>query len=227
MAKTKAKTAPVDVYEDIEKQLLENQKGGGDYWQPEVGRTKIRLIPFKSGTSNKVFVKEETHFYKDDDGKNVAVTCRGSDCPICDAVDDETISEKCKASVKFLCNAVIRGKDGEPDQLMICRLPKSVAMGSDKVTGLAEFCSKEGRNRYNLGDPMSLTKGRDFEIRRSGTGMKTRYEVVPAAKPTAVSFEGQPVDLTTKIRTPMDRPAMEKLVVGLKKGKRRHAAEDD
>lgn len=217
--KTAKRTGGGDVYATVEQELLQNQKGGGgDYWKPPEGRSKIRLIPFKSDGKPMVFVRTETHFFQDDGGQWMNVGCSGEDdCLLCAAVEAEEVSARCKQNVKYLCNVVVRGRDGDPDETKIAQLPATVYEGLSEKLKL--------RKELNLGDPLSLKAGRDFEIRRSGKKRNTRYEVIPTMKATSVEFEGEPIDLTTKVKTPLDEPALKKVISKLKKG--RHDTEED
>ncbi len=211
-----------DVYDRLEKQLAENQRGQGAYWSPQLGKSMVRLFPFDTPDGPTVFVKECSHFAVDEANPNRSVTCPGEDCPICEAVRDEEIGSRCRLSVKYLCNGIVRDIDSTGEDVQrIIRLPKTA------YERLSQLMSKAERTARNLGDPLSLTKGRDFQIVRSGVKLKTKYDAMPAATATPIGMDVNPVDLVTKLRAAPSEEELGLMVKKLKKAGARHSDDSE
>lgn len=120
-------------------------------------------------------------------GKPVAYVCMdktfGAECPICSAIgrgisassDDATVEllKDANAAQKYLFNVLHRSGD-KPNEVQV------MEVGTKIYDQILEFVAE-------YGDITDLKEGKDLIITREGTGMDTKYTVLPAGK-------HQPVD---------------------------------
>lgn len=155
------------------------------------GRNRYRLLA--GSRANGDFAHEfGQHFIKDASGAIQAVyLCTshtfGQQCPICDSIRaglavrpdaaTEELLKEAGASRTVLVNMLHR--DGkEPDRPMVFGLPNSVYEDMFKII---EQYWADGVNAIDLDE------GIDFIIERTGSGIGTRYSVMPAPKSTPVA----------------------------------------
>jgi len=201
------KTKGKSIY-DTEREALDQRKrsgGSSDYWKPGDGRSTIRPLTFMDDEGDeRLFVEDVRHWIDLGDDEKQVVQCGGSDCPIC-ALKNEVSKEiwgEIKPDKYMLVNVVHRegGEDGE-DCHKIAKLRKTA------YEQLADYLF----NSMVKQDPLSLTKGIDFKVVRSGTGFKTKYKVLPAQRTSkAGDFADSVVDLASSQRE-TDMEALEEL----------------
>lgn len=148
------------------------------------GKTRVRLI----ATEEKFWQDLGVHWIKTElSGKPVAVVgcadlVKDEPCPICAAIDkamkaatdDETVKlvKEWTTRKSVLVKAIIRdGADASPDPQILELTPSTFGT---IVSMIEEYGSEV--------DPLSPTEGMDFVITRSGKGLDTRYEPMPALK---------------------------------------------
>lgn len=148
------------------------------------GKTRVRLI----ATEEKFWQDLGVHWIKTEmNGKPVAVVgchdlVKDEPCPICAAIDkamkaatdDETVKlvKEWTTRKSVLVKAIIRdGADASPDPQILELTPSTFGT---IVSMIEEYGSEV--------DPLSPTEGMDFVITRSGKGLDTRYEPMPALK---------------------------------------------
>nr|WP_128083454.1 hypothetical protein [Methylobacterium sp. B34] len=148
------------------------------------GKTRVRII----ATEEKFWQDLGVHWIKTDlSGKPVAVVgchdlVKDEACPICAAIDkamkaatdDDTVKlvKEWTTRKSVLVKAIIRdGADASPDPQILELTPSTFGT---IVSMIEEYGSEV--------DPLSPTEGMDFVITRSGKGLDTRYEPMPALK---------------------------------------------
>jgi hypothetical protein len=153
------------------------------------GKTRIRII----ATEEKFWQDLGVHWIKTEiGGKPVAVVgchdlVKDEPCPICAAIekamkaatDDETVNlvKEWKTKKSVLVKAIIRdGADASPDPQILELTPSTFGT----IVSMIEEYGTEV-------DPLSPTEGIDFVITRSGKGLDTRYEPIPALKSTPLT----------------------------------------
>lgn len=208
VSKTKKTNKPMDVYERA-RQNAEARKfsGGADFFKPAIGDNTIRPIPFEHTdedgvTATHLEVPETVHWVSLE-SKNTKIRCAGprDDCPICNL--EGQVSERTwkdiKVQTKYLLNVVVRkerNNDLDEDTMMIGQFAKSVLDGDsreDNSKGLIDYIGI-------LKDCLHPSKGRDFVIRKTGKGYKTKYLVTPVKKPRAVGVTTSPSDLIARMK---------------------------
>lgn len=153
------------------------------------GKTRIRII----ATEEKFWQDLGVHWIKTEmNGKPVAVVgchdlVKDEPCPICAAIekamkaatDDETVKlvKEWTTRKSVLVKAIIRdGADASEDPQILELTPSTFGT---IVSMIEEYGSEV--------DPLSPTEGIDFVISRSGKGLDTRYEPMPALKSTPLT----------------------------------------
>ena len=173
-----------------------------DVIRPQAGKAKYRILPPQAGKPEGTpwWADFGRHYIKDADGKMGAVyVCVeqsfGKPCAVCqeiaragkqatDDVELKVLEEaRCKRA-DILVNVLVRSDTEKATTPQVLSLSPTTF---DKVLGLI--------NEY--GDITDLKEGIDLIIERTGSGLSTRYEVMPAAKsqPVAPSILEQAIDL--------------------------------
>jgi len=138
-----------------------------------------------------VFVEEVWHYGVQGDGKGRA-PCAGPGCPIC-ALQSKVTPDtwaRIKPSRAFLFNAIVRTDEG--DKLVIASVGKTV------WSRLVQYITDS-----DIKNALDLKKGRDFYITRTGKGLQTRYDVLPAASPSkAADSKPEVTDLISMRQEP-------------------------
>ena len=195
----------------LRKQLSEssrNSTGRSDFWRPEVGTSTVRLVAFKTvgekttmvadldkEKEGELFVEDTRHWNIDgNQGSNCA--CLGESCPMCALKDEVTTKgwDKIKPRKSFLVNAVLReGNDEGKDKLVIAQFP---------VTAMKQFLMYVVGDEEGTLEPiphvLDPNKGRDFQVKRSGKGLETKYLVVPKQAVGKLGLDVEPHDLFKK-----------------------------
>jgi hypothetical protein len=162
--------------------------------KPPQGKSRWRILPSWKKDGDETFFRDfGQHFIKGEDGNVKAVyTCdavtNGEACDVCNAIQqaaeyaasdaEQKQIKDMRASKSMLFNAIHR--DGEnPDKVVI--LGVSANLASDIMSVLEDFLDETEE------DPLSLDKGTDVVIERTGSGFDTRYRA-------QVALKSKPVD---------------------------------
>lgn len=183
------------------KQALSNS---ADHAKLKQGQANIiRILPSWLGVGEEFFADWGIHWVKhpgEDKAKAVHMCLAktlGEDCPICDALaagsraassEEETKALKeSGASQRMLFNVIMygQGKDTEPQILEVAG-----GVAADIFTLMEDF-----------GDITHPETGRNITITATGSGIATRYTVMPAKDATAIdpSLYAKPVNLTEHV----------------------------
>lgn len=202
MARKKTTKVKKSVYERLEEQQ-ERRSGGQRFWKPPKGVSQIRLLPFTHDGEEDIFVCLRNHWIRDGENPNQRkpILCMDSldaECPICtlmDSLDDEA-QEALRPKRTYLVNLVVR-RDPEADGLdafRVAELSSSCVEVTDRANGLSRFLKPKSTDFVK--DALDPKKGRDFRIKRTGEGMKTRYITEKMPKATAIgNVETDVIDL--------------------------------
>lgn len=161
--------------------------------KPQPGKHTYRILPtWRLKTMPEECKKEAQPFWHDfamhwvrteKNGKPTAYICLdktfGADCPVCAAIgrgisasdDDATVEllKDANASQKYLFNVLHRSSTDKPNEVQI------LEVGNKIFEQVLEFVSE-------YGDITDLNDGMDLIITREGSGLDTKYTVLPAAK---------------------------------------------
>lgn len=161
--------------------------------KPLAGKHTYRILPtWRLNTMPDECKKEAQPFWHDfamhwvrteKNGKPTAYICLdktfGADCPVCAAIgrgisastDDQTIEllKSANASQKYLFNVLHRSSPDKPNEVQI------LEVGNKIFDQILEFVTE-------YGDITDLNDGIDLIINREGTGLDTKYSVLPAGK---------------------------------------------
>lgn len=158
--------------------------GRGEFWKPEEGRHMVRPLSFTdSSGEQQLFVKDSKHWL--DREHNVpCIRDTEESCPLCE-LEEEIPGPtwgKIKAQTKYLCNLLVVDDEGKA-RLVIGQLAKTVA------EQLLDCGKQLGDHAF---DPI---KGHNFRITRTGTGLNTKYTVIPVEKPSKIDGKFTVIDL--------------------------------
>jgi hypothetical protein len=161
--------------------------------KPQPGRHTYRILPtWRLNTMPEEAAKEAQPFWHDfamhwvrteKNGKPTAYICLektfGADCPVCSAIgrgisasnDDETVEllKDANASQKYLFNVLHRSSTDKPNEVQV------LEVGNKIFEQILEFVTE-------YGDITDLADGLDLIIVREGSGLDTKYTVMPAGK---------------------------------------------
>lgn len=203
---TSTKESDEDIYSYLKKKNTGTFGGGTQFWKPQNGRNVIRLLPFKHDGVSDVDLVQRVHWNVDPSKKYSKVSCLGKDnCPICRLQEEISAKKwsKVKPQQSVLVNALVReDPSGTKDKLVVAQLSVTAFFGyhskeedAETVLGIRDYIIGDDAVK----DSLHETRGRDFVIERSGTGLRTRYRVKVAQKPSPVGkFSGKVVDLIEK-----------------------------
>jgi hypothetical protein len=187
-----------DLVAKTKKQQASKKAAGLRTMKPSPGKHTYRILPtWRLNTQPEECKKEAQPFWHDfamhwvrteKNGKPTAYICLektfGAECPVCSAIgrgisasdDDATVEllKEANASQKYLLNVLHRTSPDKPNEVQV------MEVGQKIFDQLIEFMSE-------YGDITDLKEGMDLIINREGSGMDTRYTVLPAAKHKPVS----------------------------------------
>jgi hypothetical protein len=159
----------------------------------KAGKTQVRVLPNPSAKDGKFWAELGVHWIKtEENGKPVAVVgcddhVHGKSCAICTAidraskaaVDDSTLKivKEWKVKKSVLVNALIRSGDDKSDDPVILELTE---------TTFAQILGMIGEYEDDYGDILDPKTGIDFMIERIGSGLDTKYSVLPKMKAAPV-----------------------------------------
>lgn len=158
--------------------------------KPKEGRNRFRILPRWDGDTNKQFWQDfGQHFIKDSAGQIVGTyICTDKTfnrpCDVCSGIKHAMSSVRDDGIVKLLKDANAGARvlvnalwiDSEkPNEPQILELAPGTF--NQILTQMTEWGS----------ELVSLDKGRDIIIERTGSGLSTKYTAAPAAQQTAVS----------------------------------------
>jgi len=205
--RTKTKRSGEDVYDRMRRQHQDDSRGGDFFRFKGDGRYKLRIFMFEHNGQEDVFVKNSQHFNLVGDKK--VVRCPGwGDCPICDLKEDvptEVWEGKggrgsIKPSNRYLCNAVVRNRDGGDDEQCIVDLPYTVWDAICKAVDTSE-----------IKDPFHPKKGIDFQVLRTTKNRRTGYETQPIMKRRPIGMDVEPKDLIAMVGEPLSPKELQRI----------------
>ncbi len=157
---------------------------GSDFWSPSDGENRIRVMPPATEDQEDFWFKTGTHF-------NVGPDERSVPCPALSG-----ISESC-----FLCRIVKRLGKGDEDEQAEAegmgarpRYLISIVDLNDAEAGVQvwpcpvtvfRLLKKFRLNEDEYGDMTDFADGYDIKVDRTGSGINTKYDAIPARQNTA------------------------------------------
>lgn len=175
------------------KSKLDNMSQASNYSNTEydklVSGKNVRRVLFPKGSSESFYSEGFVHFSLGAEGNKV-VTCpktfsSKNPCPVCKYVEElqkskdkeeKKLAEDIKAKRRIYINVINRDSDDEED------VPKVLPIGVTVLKGLLEaICDAD------YGDITDPKSGRDITIKKTGTGLKTEYSVLPKPSTSVVS----------------------------------------
>lgn len=187
-------------YYETDKSALQKKRaeiGSGKFWVPREGKNQIRILPPWS-EEGVWFFKLPLHYgFQDEDGRARAYPCfrewKNERCPACDAIAElkkvdggQKVSERMRARSKYYVNLIDR------------------RVGEDKVyiygfsgKQLNEILSYDDDEDY--GDIVHPKQGFDFIIEKTGSGLKTKYQIRIKPKPTPAGKFADLYELDTEV----------------------------
>lgn len=176
-----------DIMEMIRKKKQAIQQSSGrreKTTKPQPGKSRFRILPGWRGGDDPTFFQDfGQHFVKGVDGTLKAVyICTektfGKPCPVCAAIgaginaadDDDVIKamEESRAKGRILMNALHLNGDDPATPIILDLTPTT----AEKVFDLMD----------EYGDITDLETGRGIVINRTGKGLNTKYDILPAAE---------------------------------------------
>ncbi len=162
-----------------------------------MGQSRWRILPHWAGSDSELPSQDfGQHYIKDFSGDVVAVyicTAKsfGKDCPICESIahamqtvedpNARKLLEQARSSQTYLLNAVQRTESGYAKEPVLLQVPTNVF--DQIMTIAAQYASGDGVNIF------SMSEGHDVVISKTGTGLSTRYQVLPGTKPSVIPAE--------------------------------------
>jgi|GEM_PF-3677675 len=162
---------------------------GGAWWKMEEGRVKIRPIPFVHEGTGRLFAVEKRHFGLHPDHNLLpclAMDRDSTDCPFCsmkDVSENKDLQKAARPSTKY--PMLIIDRTGADMTIQRWRAPFHV------VSAISEIVL----DTKNYPDAVSLEKGFDFIVSKTGSGFSTRYSCNVAPGKSKVTPKGSIVDL--------------------------------
>lgn len=166
----------------------------GNFWKMGDGRNRIRVLPFMLNDEIAVWGEQRTHFKPTPEINSLI--CPGADCPLCNLARDVEVKDLFSRTQYVMIVIPVEEESPSPQ---IYRAPKTVM---DKI--MKTVLDPDYK------DVLDLKKGRDFIVTKTGAGKKTRYEVVPAARPTAVTVQGTIPDVGKIVNVKADMDQLQK-----------------
>jgi hypothetical protein len=162
-----------------------------------MGQSRWRILPHWAGSETELPSQDfGQHYIKDFTGEVIAVyicTAKtfGKECPICESIaqalqsvedpNARAVIEQAKSSQTYLLNAVQKTEAGYAKEPVLLQVPTTVF---DQIMNVAaSYASSDGVNIFDMNE------GHDVVISKTGTGLSTRYQVLPGSKPSAVPAE--------------------------------------
>lgn len=189
-----------DLVTKVKKQMAAKKAANLRALKPLPGKHVYRILPTWRLNTMPEKCKEETQPFWHDfgmhwvrsstNGKPVAYICLdktfGVDCPVCAAIgrgisntnDDDTVDllKSANSQQKFLLNVLHRSSPDKPNEVQV------MEVGPKIFDQILEFISE-------YGDITDLENGKDLIINREGSGLDTKYTVLPAANSKPVGKE--------------------------------------
>lgn len=234
-------------YGKASREAVENAPVGGstDFWQPDDGENRIRVMPPWGPDVEDFWFATGTHFNVGPDERRVYcpdVSGVRETCFICRLVkrlsrgdeDEQAESEAMGARPRYLLNIVDLDEPEKGVQVWEC--PKTI------FRQLKKFFLNED----DYGDFTDLEDGYDIIVEKSGSGINTKYDATPARKNTAFPTKAlvehrneavaevyqqladQELELTdlSSVPTFLSDAEMEKVYKGLSTGRRDTSKEE-
>lgn len=182
----KKKVSKADKLKALRDKLDKTDMGGNrGFWNPPQGTSEIRILP-EVGDMDYFFQEVGRHYLPDK--KTVYCphfTTEGElDCPVCDFVQD-LYGLNDPASKEMAGRIRVR----KQYWMNICTRENGVTSGPFIYTpGIMVFQALAGFvNDPDYGDIFDLKDGTDVSIERTGTGLETKYQVIPRRKVSALA----------------------------------------
>lgn len=161
----------------------EEKVGGGEFWSPPEGDTRIRIMPPAGEDQEEFWFRTGTHFRVGPDERAVPcpLTAGVRDtCFLCRMVkqlkrgdeDDQAEADEMSASPRYLLNII--DLDNPETGVQVWRCPVTVFRRIHKYR----------MNEDDYGDMTDLENGYDMIVTRTGGGLKTEYDIVAARNNT-------------------------------------------
>lgn len=161
--------------------MAQEKTGGGEFWTPPEGDTRIRVMPPASEDAEDFWFRTGTHF-------GVGPDERAVPCPLLAGVRDSC----------YLCQLVKKLSRGDEDEQAEAdamgaspRYLISIVDYTNPAAGVQVWrcpirvfrkLQKYRLNEDDYGDMTDLEHGYDITVNRTGGGLKTEYDVTPARK---------------------------------------------
>lgn len=153
-------------------------EGGGNYWKPPTGDTRIRVMPPWAEDEEEFFFETGTHYRVGPDERHVPcpeLSGERDSCFLCRLIiklnkgdsDERAEANTMRATRRFLLSIVVLDDVEEGVRLWEC--PQTVFRRMKRYFRDPEY-----------GDFTDLEDGYDLTIERSGDGETTKYDVHPA-----------------------------------------------
>ena len=189
----KKKVSKADKLKALRAKLDKTDMGGNrGFWNPPQGTSEIRVLP-ESGDMDYFFQEVGRHYLPEK--KTVycpSFTTEGElDCPICDFVQDlyalndpasKELAGKIRVRKQYWMNICTRENGNTAG-------PFIYTPGITVFQALAGFV-----NDPDYGDIFDLDEGTDVSIERTGTGLETKYQVIPRRKMSTLAASSKEAD---------------------------------
>jgi len=156
------------------KSQLQQEKSSLDFAQWESGKKYlVRILPLNPSTDD-FYLRVKFHYQV---GEKTLI-CPGKDCPICEVArtleatgepEKMRVGKSLRPITRYLMKVLVRGQG-----LRIWNCPSGLFERT-----IAEYFLDEDYDALH-----DLAKGRDFIVKRTGTGLETTYAVMVSAKVT-------------------------------------------
>ena len=185
-------------------QEKEEQGQGNTFFQLKDGKNRVRVLPPPPGSED-VWYKTGTHWgvgANKDNFNCAAAADKNADCYLCEVVhklaksksdDDQAVADRIRAKKSWLYNIVDLSDVEAGIQVM--------AVGAMAHGDIRAYIEDEDGD---YGDITDLEEGFNLTIKKTGKGMKTKYEVKASRNPSPVPAEiaelletEDPTDLST------------------------------
>jgi hypothetical protein len=197
-----------------------------EIWKPQKGTNLIRLFSFMPENSSYeeggplLTIRNDTHWYEGPDGRR-PVLCLGgapfpkkATCPICQSrtqfPEDVWDGVKGQSGIRANTTYLMNVWPYDESELKVGQFAKSImegrrTLGKKGLFDVVQEFMADGRGY----DPLDLKKGRDFTLKRGGTGFQTIYTVSIGRKATVFKPKVQPFDLFDFITIPTEEEVQE------------------
>lgn len=178
----KKKTSAADRYKKLLDKVQGMDLGSSGYWKPSEGRNTIRVLP---AVGEMEFFFHEVGRHYDQRQYCPAISTDGAEeCPICELNEQLFQSGEKEAASKFRANRafwmnIIDRKNRDAG-------PQIYTPGIQVFQAIVSLVSDA-----DYGDVTDLDEGFDLKLDRKGTGLETKYTVLPAPRPSPLGDDDE------------------------------------